>query len=88
MSTPSHTPEFILETIRNIIEKQRKLPALSMDLSLFSTGFLDSVSLLELIEELEHIFAIQIHWTEMSLDNFDSIAKIQNFIQQKLAPQT
>ena len=87
MSTPSHTPEFILATIRNIIEKQRKLPALFMELSLFSTGFLDSVSLLELIEELERIFAIQIHWTEMSVDNFDSIAKIQQFIQQKIPPQ-
>jgi acyl carrier protein len=54
------------------------------DDSLIAGGFIDSTSAIQLIEECVQNFDILIHPAELSLENFDSINKICQFIQSKL----
>lgn len=61
--------------------------AVAADECLLSSGLIDSVSLIELIVELEASFGISIPLAELELENFDSCASIALFIQQRLAQQ-
>lgn len=56
---------------------------INLDDSLFSSGALDSLSLLRLIAFLEEQFNIQVDDTEVIPDNFQSINEIKAFIQNK-----
>ena len=51
--------------------------------SLFSSGLLDSISLIEIVQLIESRWAIQYHWTEMTLDNLDTLIQIAAFIERK-----
>lgn len=50
---------------------------------LFSTGILDSLSLIDIIQEIEAKFQIHVHWSELNLDNFDSIERIEHYVHSK-----
>ena len=52
------------------------------DTLLFSSGILDSLSLLEIVQEIEQTWDFSVPWTEFNLDNFDSIKRIKNYIQE------
>jgi len=54
------------------------------DESLIEGGLIDSVLAVQLIEECAMKFDILIHPVELSLENFDSINKISQFIRIKL----
>jgi acyl carrier protein len=47
-------------------------------------GVLDSLQLLRLVIELESVFAIKVNDSDLTLDNFGSVAKIAAFIRRKL----
>ncbi len=58
--------------------------ALDRDSKLFSTGELDSVSMLELITFVEKQAHIQVRPEDVTLDNFDSVSAIFRFINDQL----
>jgi len=53
------------------------------DTLLFSTGVLDSFSLVDLIAYVEKEEGITINPTEVILDNFDSVDRIVRFVEKK-----
>jgi len=54
------------------------------DLSLVSSGVVDSTGVLELITFLEDTFAIKIADPEVVPENLDSVAMIASFVEKKL----
>jgi acyl carrier protein len=57
--------------------------SISAETGLFSEGFLDSFSIVDLILFIETSAGIQIDPAEVNLDNLDSVAKIQAFVKAK-----
>ena len=54
------------------------------DDSLIDGGHIDSIGAIQLVEECIQNFGILIHPAELSLENFDTIDRICQFIQTKL----
>jgi acyl carrier protein len=52
--------------------------------SLFDAGYLDSFALTELVSELEKEFGIQIPDSDLNPGKFESIARIEKYIANKL----
>ena len=48
-----------------------------------SFQLLDSLSLIDIVQAIEEHFQIQVHWSELNLDNFDSIERIEHYVQSK-----
>lgn len=59
------------------------LPA--YDESLFDSGFLDSFALTDMVGELEKAFAIKIPDSDLNPRRFDSIERIESYIETRLA---
>ncbi len=55
------------------------------DNQLFSTGVLDSFSMVDLIGYIEKAGGFKIKPTEVSLDNFDTIGRMIAFIEKRSA---
>jgi acyl carrier protein len=53
--------------------------------SLLGSGTIDSTGILEVISFLEQTFEVQFEDKELVAENFDSIAKIESFMFQKLS---
>jgi acyl carrier protein len=58
--------------------------AVNDDTSFLEKGVIDSTGVMELVAFLETAFGIKIEDEEIIPDNFDSINKMKNFVQQKL----
>lgn len=52
--------------------------------SIIDGGLIDSISVLGLISSLESKFGITVHPLEFSIENFDSVDNISNFLFIKL----
>ena len=63
------------------------LDALAPEEKLFSTGLIDSLNIVELIEFIERYCKIRVNPTEFSMDNFDSMASIADYVERKLSSQ-
>lgn len=76
-----------VQTIFNFLSSQFAIDpgALTDTTGLFSEGFLDSFSIVDLIQFLESSGNIQIDATEVTLDNLDSAARIATFVESKSA---
>lgn len=59
------------------------LDSLSDDASLLESGILDSTGVLELVLHLEEKYGITVDTTELLPEHFDSIARIQAFLERK-----
>jgi acyl carrier protein len=55
------------------------------DDSLIDGGYIESLGAVQLIEECVQNFDVLIHPAELSLENFDTVNRICQFIQSKLA---
>jgi acyl carrier protein len=55
----------------------------SADTDLMELGLLDSLTLVELMANLEEEFGIHISFDEIELDNFRSVARIAEFVNQQ-----
>jgi acyl carrier protein len=55
----------------------------SVDTDLIDTGMIDSLAFVELLSHLEREFAVKISIEELDIDNFRSIAKIGEFMNQQ-----
>ncbi|MEO2048082.1 MAG: acyl carrier protein [Pirellulales bacterium] len=51
---------------------------------LFSSGIIDSFSLVSLLSYIEDTYQIRISSADVNLDNFDSLERILAYIQSKL----
>jgi acyl carrier protein len=72
--------ERIVEIIRQVAGKPiRPAP----EESLFESGLLDSFTLTDLVTALEREFAIRIPDSELTPRKFDSVARIDAYIQSK-----
>lgn len=54
---------------------------------LLSSGLIDSVSLVGLIERLSAQLGVEVQVTEVTLDNFDTVARITAFAAQRLGDE-
>jgi acyl carrier protein len=54
------------------------------DESLFDSGFLDSFALPDLVTELEGEFGIKIPDSDLNPRKFESVAKIQSYIESRM----
>ncbi len=55
----------------------------SIETDLMETGLLDSLTLVELMTNLEEEFNIRISFDEIDLDNFRSVASIADYVNQR-----
>lgn len=53
---------------------------------LFSSGIVDSFSLVSMLTHLEKVCNIRINPSEVNLDNMDSIERIRAFVSTKISP--
>ena len=58
---------------------------LTEETQLFSTGVLDSLASLKLVEFLEEQFGIDVEAHDVVADNLDTLLSIANFVQSKAA---
>jgi len=78
------TRNIVIEIIASNSETDEKPATFDDDDSLIDGGLIDSISSVQLIEECIQNFGILIHPAELSLENFDTINRICQFIQSKL----
>jgi acyl carrier protein len=73
------------ERILAIVRKVSNSSALpDPDESLFDSGFLDSFALPDLVTELEREFGIKIPDSDLNPRKFESIARIQSYIESRM----
>jgi len=73
------------ERILSIVRKISNNSALpDPDESLFDSGFLDSFALPEMVSELEHEFGIKIPDSDLNPRKFESISRIQSYIESRM----
>jgi acyl carrier protein len=73
--------ERILTIVRKV-SNQTTMP--DADESLFDSGFLDSFALPDLVSELEREFGIKIPDSDLHPRKFESIARIQSYIESRM----
>lgn len=73
----SQIREFIVETF------MQGKGEINSNESLFGSGIVDSMGLLILLAFIEKTFAVSVDMSEVSMENFDSIRKIVEFISKK-----
>jgi acyl carrier protein len=73
------------EDIKRFLIDELNLDASDVDKEcmLFSTGILDSFSMISLISFLEKKLVIRIKPTEFTLENFDSISRMLDFLENR-----
>jgi len=76
-ATVSHDQLIRLLSERVLVE------APSVDTDLMESGLLDSLTLVELMTSLEEEFNIRISFEEIEIDNFRSIERIVEFVNQR-----
>lgn len=81
MSTEARLRKYILENFLYTDDESR----LSRDMSLIDNGVIDSTGVLELVSFIEESFGVKVDDSELVPDNFDSVARLVSYIQQKQA---
>ena len=62
----------------------KKIEEIPLDKSLLKEGILDSFGIIELVEFVENKWELKIEDEEFNVENFGSIEKIINLIDQKI----
>ncbi|MBW2734240.1 MAG: acyl carrier protein [Deltaproteobacteria bacterium] len=75
----SELKKYILETFVYAEEDT----SLASDVHLFDNGIIDSTGVLELVGFLEEQYEVEVADTEMLPENFETIAALTAFVQQK-----
>jgi acyl carrier protein len=78
------TRKIVLEIITSNNETDEKPVKFEDDDSLIDAGLIDSIGAVQLIEECVQNFDVLIHPAELSLENFDTVNRICQFIRSKL----
>ena len=69
--------------LRDLLSDLLPSEPVSSTASLFASGILDSIALLEVVSLIERHWSIRFGWTEVNLDNLDSLDKMSAFIEHK-----
>jgi acyl carrier protein len=56
------------------------------DTSFLQEGIIDSLGVMELVEFVQSAFGVTVAQSEVTLEHFDSVAKLASFIRKKQAP--
>ncbi|MCA3010132.1 MAG: acyl carrier protein [Phycisphaerales bacterium] len=70
--------------LRQFLAELRHVDGLTADKTLFSDGTIDSVGLIALIGFLEQTCGFEIDQAEVTLENFDSIQRVLDYVANKL----
>ena len=73
------------ETLRRYLHEQQGLECEEFDddTLLFSSGLIDSFSMVDLIMFIEDTAGVRVHPADVTLDNFDSIDRILAFVETR-----
>jgi acyl carrier protein len=75
----------ISSTVRRILRDTHGIDVeLAVDEPLLSSGLIDSLNLVSLLNALTEDFGVNIEPLDVTLENFDSMHQLQNFVQEKL----
>ena len=77
-------PSDTLNQLRHLLSDLLPTDPVESTASLFASGLLDSIALLEVVSLIEGYWSIRFGWTEVNLDNLDSLSKMVSFIERKL----
>lgn len=72
-TTLAYTPHDVIDYLQNDLAVDQELDEQS---PLFSTGLLDSVSMMNLILFIEQRSGAEVRPSDVTLDNFDTVARI------------
>lgn len=56
---------------------------LTADTPLFSSARLDSLALVDLLEVVERASGVKVRWSDVSLDHFDTLARIEAYVASR-----
>ena len=73
----------ILPQLRHLLSDLFSGENIDATSSLFTSGLLDSIALLEVVSRIEEHWSIRFSWSEVNLDNLDSLEKMTDFITRK-----
>jgi acyl carrier protein len=71
------------EKLTELFARKLNLDVPSVETDLVGTGLLDSLTLVELLAQLEETFGVPISTDDLELENFRSIASIAGFVAQR-----
>ncbi len=71
------------QDVLSFLAEQRSLQHVDENTLLFSDGTIDSVGMIDLITFIEHKGGITVEQADVTLDNFDTVARIVAFVQSK-----
>jgi len=74
----------IHQKLTELFAKKLNLDVSSVDTDLVETGLLDSLTLVELLTQLEETFGVSVSTDDLELENFRSIASIAGFVDQRM----
>jgi len=69
--------------LTELFAKKLSLEVSSVDTDLVETGLLDSLTLVELLAQLEETFGVSVSTDDLELENFRSIASIAGFVARR-----
>jgi len=75
------------DQITHLLLERVQVEAPSADADLMESGLLDSLTLVELMSSLEERFGVRISFDEVEIDNFRSVRRIAEFVNQRSRPQ-
>jgi len=73
----------VYQELTELFARKLNLNVPSVDTDLIGTGLLDSLSLVELLAQLEESFSVSISADDLELEHFRSIASIAGFVVQR-----
>jgi len=73
----------IHQKLTELFAKKLSLEVSSVDTDLVETGLLDSLTLVELLAQLEETFGVSVSTDDLELENFRSIASIAGFVARR-----
>lgn len=76
-------PSDILTQLRALLSDLLSADNIDASASLFASGVLDSIALLDVVSRIEGHWSIRFSWSEVNLDNLDSLQKMTDFITKK-----
>ena len=73
----------IHQKLTELFARKLNLEVPSVETDLLGTGLIDSLTLVELLEQLRETFGVSISTDELEVENFRSIASIARFMAQR-----
>jgi len=75
-----------LERLRDFVTSrfaQGKAPSIHPEDDLLRLGILDSIAIMQIIDQIEQDFGIELEGDEITMDNFQSLASMSRMIERR-----